>query len=196
MIEKARTGRRMLIGLMLLFMAPLGTAFWLYYGTGWRPAATINHGELIAPARALPESAVTRRADGAQLFHQQKWSLVVVSADGCGADCQTALKRVQLTLSLLGRLQARTQFVLLNDAPCCNVDLKALGYRDLIQLDAAATPELLRSFPAAQRAQMIFIVDPLGEHRSKHTRRARDGGRQRHGPRRPGERNRRRASVR
>jgi hypothetical protein len=152
----------MLIGLTLLFLAPLGAAFWLYYGTGWRPAATINHGELIAPVRALPESALTRRADGAQLFHARKWSLVIVSADGCGTDCQTAIKSVQLTLSLLGRLQARTQSVLLGAAPCCSVDLATLGQRDLILLDASAAPELLRTFPEAQRAQMIFIVDPLG----------------------------------
>jgi hypothetical protein len=161
-IEKVRTGRRMLIGLTLLFMAPLGTAFWLYYGTGWRPAATINHGELIAPVRALPESALTRRADGAQLFHDRKWSLVVVSNDGCGTDCQSAIRNVRLMLPLLGRLQARTQVVLLNGAPCCNAGLESLGYRELIKLDATAAPELLRTFPEAQRAQMIFIVDPLG----------------------------------
>jgi hypothetical protein len=161
-LEKLQGGRRTLVALMSLFIAPLAAAFWLYYGTGWRPAATINHGELIVPVRTLPQSARTQVANGAQLFHDRKWSLVIVSNDGCGAECQSALKNAALTVSLLGRLQTRTQTVLVHGANCCDADLEALGQRDLIQLDATLSPELLQAFPAAQRAQMIFIVDPLG----------------------------------
>ena len=47
--------RRVLIGLALMFFAPLGLAFYLYYGHGtWRPGGRVNTGDLIDPARPLP----------------------------------------------------------------------------------------------------------------------------------------------
>jgi hypothetical protein len=39
--------------------------------------------------------------------------------------------------------------------------LAKLGFKELIQVDATQTPDLLQAFPEAQRAQMIFVVDPL-----------------------------------
>ncbi len=64
-----------------LFLLPLLLSFWLYYGLHWRPQGTTNHGELIAPVRALPEMTLLD-ADGvarSQVFHGQ-WTLVYV---GC-----------------------------------------------------------------------------------------------------------------
>src|SRR5579871_4145168 len=45
---------RLLAVLAGLFLLPLAGAFFVYYGTDWRPIRTVNHGELIAPARPLP----------------------------------------------------------------------------------------------------------------------------------------------
>ncbi len=49
MDPRARTRqRRVLIGLALLFFAPLGLAFYLYYGHGtWHPGGRVNAGELV-----------------------------------------------------------------------------------------------------------------------------------------------------
>ena len=50
-----RRQRRLLIAIALLFFAPLGLAFYLYYGPGtWHPGGHVNAGELIQPARPLP----------------------------------------------------------------------------------------------------------------------------------------------
>ncbi len=54
---------RMLAVLAGLFLLPLAIAFWMYYGTDWRPAKRVNHGELIIPARPLPHP---------ELFHEMK----------------------------------------------------------------------------------------------------------------------------
>ena len=52
MNETRRHQRRLLIALVLLFFAPLGLAFYLYYGhVSWRPGGRANHGDLIDPAR-------------------------------------------------------------------------------------------------------------------------------------------------
>ena len=52
---KIRRQRRLLIGLALLFFAPLGLSFYLYYGHGsWRPGGRVNAGDLD---RAGPAAA-------------------------------------------------------------------------------------------------------------------------------------------
>ena len=48
-----KNGRPLLL-LLLIFIAPLALAFWLYYGSHWRPALRTNHGALIDPAISLP----------------------------------------------------------------------------------------------------------------------------------------------
>jgi hypothetical protein len=53
-----RRQRRILIGLALLFFAPLGLSFYLYYGKNWHPGGRVNAGELISPPRPLPSLAL------------------------------------------------------------------------------------------------------------------------------------------
>ena len=50
-VEKELRARNLrLLGLLAgLFLLPLALAFWVYYGTDWRPVRTVNHGELISP---------------------------------------------------------------------------------------------------------------------------------------------------
>jgi hypothetical protein len=50
-----RRQRRLLIGLALLFFAPLAASFFLYYGGDWRPGSRVNRGDLVTPPRPLPE---------------------------------------------------------------------------------------------------------------------------------------------
>ena len=49
-----KKNRRPLLVLLLIFFAPLALAFWLYYGSHWRPPLRTNHGALVEPAIALP----------------------------------------------------------------------------------------------------------------------------------------------
>ena len=59
-----RRHRRMLIGMALLFFAPLGLAFFLYYGPAWHPGGRVNAGVLIEPARPLPALALPLQGSG------------------------------------------------------------------------------------------------------------------------------------
>ena len=51
---------RMLAALAGLFILPLLLAFYMYYGTDWRPVKRVNHGTLISPVRPLPEVHLPR----------------------------------------------------------------------------------------------------------------------------------------
>ena len=115
---RARGNRRPLLLLLVLFAAPLGLAFWLYYGSSWRPTLRTNHGELIEPVITLPPlaPAATPSGNAAQrTLFAGKWSLVVVDAgeSGCDADCRNALIYARQTWLSLGKLLPRVQRVLL-----------------------------------------------------------------------------------
>lgn len=154
-----RRFRAPLIGLVIAFLAPLGCAFWLYYGSGWRPAGHTNHGELIEPVRAVPLATVS----GAEAL-KGKWSLVVVGVGACEATCQGALVMARQTWLSLGKLTERVQRVLLAGPGCCDADYLNREHQGLIRLDASApgAAALLATFPGDHQSQMIFVVDPLG----------------------------------
>ncbi|MDE2220588.1 MAG: hypothetical protein KGL25_12615 [Gammaproteobacteria bacterium] len=166
--------RRPVLLLFVLFAAPLAGAFWLYYGSSWRPALRTNHGELITPVTlpelALPLAVGAAGAPGkpaaapAKLL-RGKWSLLVIGHGeaGCDATCRNALVYARQTWLSLAQLAPRAQRVLLAGAGCCDLEYLRREHPGLIALDASgSTAEaLMRLFPAA-REGAIFIVDPLG----------------------------------
>jgi len=148
-------GRLHLLLLLLLFAAPLGLAFWLYYGSSWRPATRSNHGTLIEPARPLANAGALAG----------KWSLVVIGdgAGGCDAGCRETLIYARQTWLSLGKVANRAQRVLLSSTDCCDEAYLQREHQGLVRVvaDTPATLALLQAFPAPQ-ARTIFIVDPLG----------------------------------
>lgn len=165
-----RRQRRLLIGLGLLFFAPLALSFYLYYGNaGWRPGGHVNHGDLVQPPRPLPALALpladsgTTRAD----FLQHKWTLLYVGAGACPAPCRTRLYDTRQVRLALNRDMDRVQRVFVASGDC---DLQFLHaeHPDLITVRAttAAEPLLdLLSAPAgasAQNADRVYVIDPLG----------------------------------
>jgi hypothetical protein len=148
-------GRRTLLGVAALFFVPLALAFGLYYGTGWRPGRSTNHGELIVPARPLPGDP--------KIWHGH-WTLVYAGSGVCAAACERALYTMRQTRLALGRDMTRVERVRLATEECCDTDRLQNEGAGLVTLDARATAgsALLRSFPADDLATAIFVVDPLG----------------------------------
>ena len=153
---------RMLAGLAGLFLLPLALAFWVYYGTDWRPVRTVNHGELISPVRPLPDAHLP--AAPADLFHHS-WSLVYVGDGGCDADCRKGLYVMRQTRLSLNNEMARVERVFLASAHCCARDFLQREHPGLLVLDAtggSASDSLLSTFPVNDREHSLFVVDPLG----------------------------------
>jgi cytochrome oxidase Cu insertion factor (SCO1/SenC/PrrC family) len=158
---------RMLAVLAGLFLLPLAVAFWMYYGTDWRPARRVNHGELIIPARPLPathlQPAVMPDTVPAELFHR-KWSLVYVGDGQCDDVCRKALYVMRQTRLSLNNEMSRVDRVFLATVQCCARDYLAHEHPGLLVLDATgpSASSLLGVFPVTEREQSLFIVDPLG----------------------------------
>ncbi|HYX74021.1 MAG TPA: hypothetical protein VE819_04990 [Steroidobacteraceae bacterium] len=171
---------RTLTVLAALFLLPLALAFFIYYGTGWRPSAHVNHGQLIAPARALPAVALphvdletpgdtgTERdvripAAAAPAFGKN-WALVYIGAGDCDASCRESLYVMRQTRLALNNDMTRVARVLLVSGACCDRAFLAREHAGLQVLDASgpAARPLLAQFPSANREHSLFIVDPLG----------------------------------
>jgi cytochrome oxidase Cu insertion factor (SCO1/SenC/PrrC family) len=159
---------RTLAALAALFLMPLVLAFLLYYGTGWRPAAHVNHGTLITPPRPLPESSLVRllpeNATAAPPLFPGKWSLVYVGNGACDGDCHAALYVMRQTRLSLNNDMGRVARVFLVTADCCDRAFLEAEHPGLDVRDAADARGrlLLAAFPAGERAHTLFLVDPLG----------------------------------
>ena len=134
--------------LAALFFLPVLASFWMYYFTDWRPASSTAHGYLFLPPVPLPNAEAFR----------DKWSLVYVGDDGCDAACLNALHIARQTRLLLNKDMQRVNRVLLTTAAVVSLGSPENDGVVVMNPDAA----LLRAFPAEQRANGIFIVDPLG----------------------------------
>jgi hypothetical protein len=164
---------RTLAVLAALFLLPLVMAFCTYYGTGWRPSAHVNHGQLISPARPLPAVALPRisletGAPGAPAattaLFRGRWSLVYVGGGDCDSACREALYVMRQTHLGLNADMTRVERVFLVSRDCCNRAFLAREHAGLAVLDASVPPQesLLALFPHQGREQTLFVVDPLG----------------------------------
>jgi hypothetical protein len=162
-----RRQRRLLIGLALLFFAPLGLAFYLYYGHGtWHPGGRVNAGELIQPPRPLPALALPLQAFGNTQpnFLRGKWTFLYVTAGPCAAGCRMRLYDTRQVRLALDRDMNRVQRVFIADAGCCDAKYLHEQHPDLvvIRADAADAP-LLALLPGLDAsAPRVYLVDPLG----------------------------------
>jgi hypothetical protein len=156
-----RNGRPLLL-LVVIFLAPLAFAFWLYYGSSWRPAQRTNHGTLIDPAISLP--ALPGGSNSANALNG-KWSLVVVGngESGCDTECRSALVFARQTWLSLGKLSPRVQRVLLAGEGCCDQAYLRDEHAGLTvaQLPDSAVAIVRTSIPPPHD-HTVFIVDPLG----------------------------------
>jgi len=181
-----------LAGLATLFLIPLLGSVWLYYGTGWRPAGHVNHGELISPPRPLPKVSLpcvtladpaagtglpgrlpagqtpgTRAgelsAPAPDLF-RGTWTLAYVGDGSCDAACRQTLYVMRQTQRALGMDMPRVSRVFLVTGNCCALAFLAREQAGLEVLDATGTPgqQLLSEFPQGDRTHSLFVVDPLG----------------------------------
>ncbi len=157
----SRNGRPLLL-LLLIFLAPLALAFWLYYGSHWRPAQRTNHGALIEPPISLP---ALRLGAGSASALTGKWSLVVIGegASGCDETCRGALVYARQTWLSLGKLTPRVQRMLLAADGCCDREYLRDEHEGLVlaELSDPAVARLRGAFPLPLD-HTIFVVDPLG----------------------------------
>ncbi|MDB5800767.1 MAG: hypothetical protein JWL63_1706 [Rhodocyclales bacterium] len=88
--EQIAKGRRTMLLLLAVCLAPIAAAYFAFYV--WRPSAIASYGTVISPAVAL-QTASLRTLDGAALEAgmRGKWVMAVRAPGACDADCQRDL---------------------------------------------------------------------------------------------------------
>jgi cytochrome oxidase Cu insertion factor (SCO1/SenC/PrrC family) len=155
------------VGLLAaLFFLPLGVSFFMYYASAWRPATSTAHGELYHPAKPLPKVDL-RDATGtfapANVL-SEKWSLVYVGGGECDEACKASLYFMRQTRLSLNNEMTRVSRIFLATSQCCNREFLEKEHAGLLTLDASGpeAADLIATFPAQDREQSLYIVDPLG----------------------------------
>jgi hypothetical protein len=133
----------------------------------------VNRGDLIDPARPLPElslPAAARDADHQTKadFLKGKWTLLYYGAGDCSARCRTDLYNTRQIRIALNRDMDRVQRVFLAEGECCDWPFLEKEHPDL--LTVRATPEaapLVTLLPAVDgilplQADRVYLIDPLG----------------------------------
>jgi hypothetical protein len=170
--QNQERGRRQLLLLAALFFVPLAVAFYLYYGAGsLRPAGSVAKGQLLEPARPLPEVSLARPGDGATDpgFLRGKWDMIYVGDGACDERCREALYLTRQSRIALNKDMDRVQRVFLATGNCCDSSFIEREHPDLLvaELDGEAGDALLAPFPVydgipVRQAGRIYLVDPLG----------------------------------
>ena len=158
----SHSSRLTLLWLAAVFVLPfvVGSGlFWL----DWRPAKYGNHGELLQPARALPETGL-RHSDGRPLPTAElrgKWLLVMRVQAACDGACLATLQQMAQVHLALNQEQARVQRVLLvSDSDPENLTQAQRRFPDLV---VASVPSNSTAWDSTldDRATRLYVVDPL-----------------------------------
>ncbi|WP_290648730.1 hypothetical protein [Aquisalimonas sp.] len=112
--EQTRRGRRMLLLLLAVFVVPAAVAWTLFF-SGWRPATTSNHGELLdTPTRLNPPELrqMVGPGDDNALDFRGKWTMLMVSRGPCEDACVERLRATRQIRLALAQHTDRAQRVL------------------------------------------------------------------------------------
>lgn len=170
------TGHRWkLLFLAALFFVPLGISFYWYYGLdSVRPAASVQKGQLILPARPLPQLELPLAHGGTTSadFLERTWTLVYLTQGPCDSACRDRLAELRQLRLALGRDRNRVGGVLLYSGDTPEREWLTREHEGLIAAsldDTAASTQLLPQFgeehdtpEALLGAGRVYIVDPNG----------------------------------
>lgn len=173
MTQLDRKGRLNLLLLFVIFFGPLLLAIVLYYGgEGWRPAGSTAHGTLLDPARPVPDVAlvVDGQPENSRELFSGHWSLVMVAAGRCDANCQGHLYDLRQLRLRMAKDMDRVQRVFLYFGADPDPQLfSADQFAGTVTARIDSQPsEPLRNMLAAltpgdwRRAGSTYLIDPLG----------------------------------
>lgn len=110
--KQATKNRLVLILLVLVLVLPMASAYVLY-AVGWRPSSTVNHGELVEPARLISDVRLHTRNDSE--FHVKdvygKWTFVYFGPAECSGECERSLYKMRQVRLAQGKHADRVERV-------------------------------------------------------------------------------------
>lgn len=163
-VERARSGRWKMIGILLACAAPVIASYFTYYVV--RPEGRRNFGELIDPQRTLPETTVRTLAGESVPLASLKgqWLLVSVAGGACDTACQNHLYLQRQLREGLGKDKDRLDWVwLVNDDVAPSEALRqGVQKATVLRMDPTALSAWLAPAAGHQVQEHLYVVDPMG----------------------------------
>ncbi len=152
-----RRGRLQLLALALVFFGPLTIAIARYYGIGTPAGESVNYGALLDPPVSLEAKAHFDTG------LRSRWTLLFKASGDCDEDCTRALIDIRQIRLATGREIDRIERALLLPEGAAIAGDTLDAHPGLIVLRQGAAPgEAVAEAFAAQPADHIYIIDPLG----------------------------------
>ena len=151
----AKSNRRTLLLLLLVFLAPALGSWLLYANVGRLHLGTTNKGEFVQPARLLDTAALGLAQD----YFAHHFTLVYVSGPECAADCRAALQVMRATQLALGEQSRELQRLYLS---------QGILAADMTQSDVGLTGRdvkgdaVSKAFDETDASRYIYLVDRNG----------------------------------
>jgi cytochrome oxidase Cu insertion factor (SCO1/SenC/PrrC family) len=165
---RGNKGRRTLLLVTLVFAAPVIFGWGVYATRGRWNLGTINHGQIISPARPLGQWTLDA-LEGAPLRMaalRGKWTMVYIGSSACPAACRDDLYKMRQVRMALGEDSRRVKrLFILTDQDHIESLRTALAEHSGLQVAAASPkvlPEVLQEFASNGTDHAVYLVDPLG----------------------------------
>jgi cytochrome oxidase Cu insertion factor (SCO1/SenC/PrrC family) len=167
-----RRSRVSLLIVLGLFAAPVLIAWSLFYVfPEWMPSGTINHGDLVEPARPLPDFSMDAFSGDTvdQTYLRGKWNYVYLHAGDCDSNCVQQLYKVRQLRLAHGKNIDRIQRLMLWRADNVTAEARAelqSHFPGQVILMVPENSQLVAAFSTDTAdpllAGRIYLVDPLG----------------------------------
>lgn len=155
---------------LIVAILPVAASISLYV-SGWRPSATVNHGDLIAPPHKLTDTPM-QDIDGKTVHFGDlhgKWGMLYFGSSACPEECMRNLFRMRQIYIAQGKDSERVERAFItNDGAPSTLKGKLADYTGMHiwTADAAALPMIASNFgtDATQLMQQhnIYLIDPMG----------------------------------
>lgn len=167
--QKSGISRLAGIGVVAAVALPMLAAYTVFYTGLGMPRGTINQGELLTPAQAVPELPLLDEQGQAVNFAQEdpKWRYLIVSGDACDANCEGLLYTTRQVHIRLGDKAPRVERMLLTTAPLSEESRRKIAEQHPALRIATATSQQLSEWLAdSDHAQLerpsALLVDQGG----------------------------------
>jgi hypothetical protein len=162
--QRIRKGRLKMLVVMLVCAAPVVASYFTYYVI--RPDGRTNFGDLITPARSIPQMKThsLKQVAGELPELKGQWLLISVASGDCSKQCQEHLYFQRQMRESLGREKDRLDWVWLipDGAEVPSAISKALDQATVLRVSNADLSEWLQPAAGFQLQDHLYVVDPLG----------------------------------
>lgn len=164
-VRARNRNRLLLIGIFALFFGSMLVAGVLRF-SGWRPAGTKNHGQLLDPPGDLRKQVPRLVGGGDYAWNPvaRTWRIIVPAPRQCAIDCEQVLGEIDTVWQLMGKDADEVDVLWLCDTDDCDLPAGAPRPATLrrLQPHPAMRAELLRLEQGSAPGLPAYIIDPNG----------------------------------